>query len=51
MIPLGFDVPKTPVFMRVCGLRQNCRSVFATLLQHVDRKKCFATDEIVSSGF
>ena len=34
--PLGFEVLKNPVFMRVCGLHQNCHSVFATLLQHAD---------------
>lgn len=51
VVSLGCDVPKNPVFMRACGLHENCRSVVATLLQHVDRKKCFATDEIVTSGY
>ena len=37
VVPFGLDVPKNPVFMRVCGL--------GTFLVTV-----FATDEIVTLG-
>lgn len=50
VVPLGLNVPKNPVFIQVSGLGTFRATVFATLLQHVARKKCFATDEIVPGG-
>lgn len=46
----GCDVPKKPVFMRVCGHHPNCQTDFATFLQHIASKKHFATDEVVATG-
>lgn len=51
MIGTGYEVPKNPVFMRVCGHCPNGQIVFATFLQHLESKKYFATDEIMISGF
>ena len=48
---LSLDVSENPVFMRVFRHFLFCHFAFATLLQHVDFKRHFATDEIVSSGF
>ena len=50
VVPLGLDVPKTPVFMRVSGLGTFRATVFATLLQHFFSKRCFRADEIVPLG-
>jgi len=35
VVRTGYDVPKNPVFMRVCGHRPNWRIGFATLLQQM----------------
>lgn len=51
VIGTGYEVPKNPVFMRVCGHCPNGQIVFATFLQHLESKKYFATDEIMISGF
>ena len=51
VIGTGYEVPKNPVFMRVCGHYPNGQIVFATFLQHLESKKYFATDEIMISGF
>lgn len=51
VVRTGYDVPKTPVFMRVYGHRPNYRIGFATLLQHVASEKPFATDEITANGY
>ena len=50
VVPLGLDVPKSPVFMRVSGLGTFRVTVFATLLQHFFSKTCFRADEIVPLG-
>ena len=36
--------------MRLCGLGTFWVTVFATLLQHIARKKCLRADEIVPGG-
>ena len=41
VVPLGLDVPKKPVFMRVSGLGTFRATVFATLLQHLFQKLVF----------
>ena len=41
LVPLGLDVPKNPVFMRVSGLGAFQETVFATLLQHFFQKRVF----------
>ena len=46
VVPLGLDVPKNPVFMRVSGLGTFRVTVFATLFS----KTCFLADEIVPPG-
>ena len=46
VVPLGLDVPKNPVFMRLSGLGTFRATVFATLLQHFFSKMCFRADEI-----
>ena len=50
IVPLGLDMPKNPVFMRVSGLGTFRATVFATLLQHFFSKTCFRADEIVTLG-
>ena len=50
IVPLGLDVPKNPVFMRVSGLATFRVTAFATLLQHFFSKTCFRADEIVPLG-
>ena len=51
VVKKGYDVPKNPVIMRVCGHPPNSQIIFATFLQHVSSKKEFATDEIIIDGF
>lgn len=41
VVPLGLDVPKNPVFMRLSGLGTFRATVFATLLQHFLQKRVF----------
>ena len=41
VVPLGLDVPKSPVFMRVSGLDTFRATVFATLSQHFFQKRVF----------
>ena len=41
VVPLGLDVPKNPVFMRLSGLGTFLATVFATLLQHFLQKRVF----------
>ena len=50
IVPLGLDMPKNPVFMRVSGLGTFRVTVFATLLQHFFSKTCFLADETVPLG-
>lgn len=46
----GCEVPKKPVFMRVCGLCHSRPIAFATFLQLFELKKAFLPDGIISSG-
>ena len=46
IVPIGLDVPKNPVFMRVSGLGTFRVTVFATLFS----KTCFQADGIVPLG-
>ena len=50
IVPLGLDMPKSPVFMRFSGLGAFRATVFATFLQHFFQKRVFRADEIVPLG-
>ena len=50
IVPIGLDVPKNPVFMRLSELGTFRVTVFATLLQHIFSETCFRADEIVPLG-
>ena len=41
VVPIGLDVPKNPVFMRVLELGTFRATVFATLSQHFFQKRVF----------